>query len=167
MQVIKRITFSLWHKLRLWSFSAAVIPHTPLTSLEIIKDVIKHHQSRNPQLWNTHEHTNHLWHLKSKKKKKKSGRLWVIFTNTQGHWLPVSSCQVKGHTNTVTVGMPLRCSSGLRDTLKQDAADWKSGTMNRIRGGTHALPAQRLYGMGVFMTQLWHTSHSLWPINAD
>lgn len=49
-------------------------------------------------------------------------RLSVISTNTRERWRPVSSCQVKGQTNRVTVGMPLGLSTGHQSSLKQDAS---------------------------------------------
>lgn len=83
------------------------------------------------------------------------GGLSVIFTNTQKHWCPVSSCQVKGHKNRVTEGMP-RGFTGLGGPWSRmllpplqigKVAQWTAPE------GDHALPAQRR--VGAYTTMHW------------
>lgn len=126
----------------LWSFSAAVALHTLMTPLEIIKDVIKPHQSRMQ-----------IYEQLQKKKTRaipdtygaRTGGNGVISANTLEHWRPVSSRQVKGQINRVTVGMLLGRWTGLTGLLEQDtaasSADWKRGHNEPHQRGTKALPA--------------------------
>ncbi len=161
MQIINQITFSFSNKHRLWSSSAAVTPHTPMTSLEIIKDVIKHHQSRA----HNYEHMSQVWQSNGKKRR----ALGYLHKHTRA----LASCFL----------LP-----GERSDKQSDSGD-ASGLLDGSRGhaeagcccclcrlekwhkelhqrGTRAFPAHPLR-MGAFTTHLQRTSQSLWPININ
>lgn len=142
---INQLTFAFLNKHRLWSFSAAVALRTSTTSLGIIKDVIKHHQSR----MRNYEQLLNAWAI-SDTLESENRRCSGLSLQTQEHGRPVSSCQVKGQINRVTVGMPQGHAKAGCCFLLCRLERWPHKLHQR---GTCGFPAQRSHGIGEFTTQ--------------
>lgn len=154
MQIKKTITFSFLNKHRLWFSPAAVTLPSSTTSLEIIKDVIKHHQSRTAKT----EHVSRLWHFNGERRR----ALGYLHKHTRALtscFLPSGERSCKQSDSGDASGLLDGPQGGM---LKQDAAaassaHWKSGTMNCTIGG----PTLFLLSSYMEWVRLRHTRKTL------